>query len=367
MHSAAHDAVDVLRSGGLVVFPTETVYGIAASAASAKGMAALRALKDRPKQPFTLHLPDPAAAERYLDGSHPMLQRLLRKVFPGPITLVVDVQPEVQHQRLLALGIDPDERDRLYVNDTIGLRCPDEPFAQRMLAAAEQPIVASSANLHGQPPATDARQAIGSLDDKVDLIIDAGRCRYSKASTVVRLRMVNGVPTHSIERVGVYDQRFIEKLLKWTVLFVCSGNTCRSPMAEAWARHEVASHRGISIDDLDTAGIRVISAGASAAPGFPASREAVQVLHAHGIDLSKHRSRMLTVEMVHEADVIYCMTRAHQQAVTNLIPAAAAKTHLLDPNSDIEDPVGAGAALYDQCSDLIHRHVVERLSEWGLS
>src|SRR5690606_962449 len=124
--ATAQRASHVLAEGGLVVFPTETVYGVAASAASAKGLAALRSLKGRPDtQPFTVHMPDPAAAERYIDLSSPMLRRFVSKVFPGPVTLIVDVSDEVIDQKLKLLGLPPEARDRIYHNNTVGLRCPD--------------------------------------------------------------------------------------------------------------------------------------------------------------------------------------------------------------------------------------------------
>lgn len=357
---AAELAAQIARDGGLIVFPTETVYGLGASAASAKGYEALRQVKGAVDQPFTVHLPDPGAAERYINVGHALVARLIRKVFPGPVTLVVEVSEDEIHRKIRDLGLPPEARNRVYHQNTIGLRCPDHPVAHRVLDAIGGPVLASGASPRGVTPPVDADDAARVLGDQVDLIIDGGRCRYGKPSTVVRVR---GEGRFTVDPGGVYDERYIRKLLRWTMLVVCSGNTCRSPMAEGLARKTLADQRGIRVDELEQAGLRVLSAGAFAAPGMPPSPEAVEALRKFDVDIAGHRSRVLSVEMVHEADVIYCMTATHQQAVLNLVPSAAGKTFLLDPSGDVEDPIGSGATAYQRCAEIIRRRLAQRLKE----
>jgi L-threonylcarbamoyladenylate synthase len=360
----ARQAADILLAGGLVVFPTETVYGVGASAADSTGYEALRAIKDHPEgRAFTVHLSDPAAADRFVDTSSPVFRRLMRKVFPGPVTLVADVSEDVIRDKLKELRLPPEARDRLYFENAVGLRCPDHPLAQLILGSLDAPVLAGSANRPGGAPPHDAAEAAAAIGDRVGLIVDGGPTRYSKPSTLVRVRGSGSDLKINVERAGVYDDRFIHKLLRWTMLVICSGNTCRSPMAEGLAKHMLAEQRKIGIDDLETAGLRVISAGAFAAPGLPASPEAVDSMKKFGVDLTRHRSRALSNELIHEADVIYCMTQTHRQAVLNMSGAAEEKTFLLDANGDIEDPIGADLTAYQRCAERIRRRLAQRLKE----
>ena len=167
----------------------------------------------------------------------------------------------------------------------------------------------------------------------------------------------------TVERAGIYDERFIHKLLCWTMLLVCSGNTCRSPMAEVIGRQILAEQRGTGGEDLESAGIRVLSAGTFAATGVPASPEAVAVVSKMGMDLTHHRSRSLVPELIHGADVIYCMTADHRDAVLSMVPSVADKVETLDPHGDVSDPMGLDAISYQRCAELIRRCLDRRLKE----
>src|SRR5690606_10687714 len=182
----------------------------------------------------------------------------------------------------------------------------------------------------GGTPPHDAEAAVEALGERVDLIIDGGRSRYAKPSTVVRVRGRGPTRQITVEREGVYDERFVRKLMRWTMLLVCSGNTCRSPMAEDLAAKILADARGLGVEDLETAGVRVISAGVFAMPGQPAAAEAIEVMGKMGLDLSTHRSRTVTPELLREADVVFTMTEAHRRAVADMAPWAADKVFRLD-------------------------------------
>ena len=144
-----------------------------------------------------------------------------------------------------------------------------------------------------------------------------------------------------------------------TILFVCTGNICRSPMAEGLFRNAVKG-RG---------DFRVISAGVGAVDGLPPSGYATEALKELGIDISKQRSRMLTAELVQQADFIFGMTHSHVDAITLLYPQAAEKTFLLREfdetldsyENDIGDPIGGSYEVYLNCRDQIEQGIASML------
>ncbi len=381
-------AGELLRGGGLVVFPTETVYGVAASAASDRGIAALRALRGvEPTAAFTVHLPSPHDARRYADLSHPHLSRLVHKAMPGPIALRIPVGDETAHACLANLGLAAGAADRVYAGGEVGggeragegggaggmvgLRCPDDEVALAVLRAAGEPIVAASAGRVGGRAPLTAQDAADAVGDQVDLILDGGRTRYAKGSTVVRVEVDAAVPGPDglklhIEREGVFDERTLRRLSRYTLLLVCSGNTCRSPMAEGIARARIAAARGIDPVDLEAAGIRVVSAGVFTTGGSPATGDAVRALHTDGIDLTAHRSRSLSPQLLMEADVVYTMTDAHRRSILDAAPWASDRVHRLSPDGDIEDPIGTDLASYESTAGVIDEAVAARLEELQL-
>ena len=343
-------AAQTLGEGGIVVLPTETVYGAAGLITHPQGNARLRNLRNSSEtKPFTIHLADPKGAAAFLGPLNELGQRMIRKLWPGPVALIFDVPDE--RRAAVAAQMKLPESD-LYEGAQITLRCPDHIVATDVIGHVPGPVALTLVN------STDWQE----LDDKADLVFDAGPSRYSKPSTIVRLMDDH----YQIEREGVYDRRIIERLMRTTILFVCSGNTCRSPMSEALAKQIIARKLGVSSDELENKGIIVMSAGSFAMPGARATPRAVQALHDLGVDLSRHRSRPLSVELIHQADHIFTMSRAHAAAVTALVPAAADKTSTLDPNGDIDDPIGGDIALYQvlakQLSELIEKRVLDKIA-----
>src|SRR6266566_9478929 len=141
-----------------------------------------------------------------------------------------------------------------------------------------------------------------------------------------------------------------------TILFVCTGNICRSPMAEGLFRQAIKGRNDF----------RVLSAGVGAVDGLPPSEYAVHALKELGIDISRQRSRMLTGELIQQADFIFGMTHSHVDAVTLLYPQAAEKTFLLrefdetldNYEADISDPIGGSYEIYVSCRDQIEQGIV---------
>jgi protein-tyrosine-phosphatase len=150
-------------------------------------------------------------------------------------------------------------------------------------------------------------------------------------------------------------------------LFVCSGNTCRSPMAAAIAKSEIASRLGVPFESVGSAHVRAMSAGVTARVGEPMTDEAKEALRQLGFQPNGHRAQDVTAELANQAEKIFCMTRAHRDAVLTLVPANTAKTLCLDPNGDIDDPMGSGLESYLRCASRIHGLVKTRFDELRLT
>ncbi len=158
-------AANLVREGGVLVFPTETVYGLGVLWGRIPAIELMREIKGRDgSKPFQLLIPSVAHAGLYAEIS-PQAQAIMERFFPGPLTLVL-----------------PDGR-----GGTSGLRMPDHPWLKVLLTRLDTAIVASSANRSGQPPAVTAEEAAAALGEDVPLVIDGGPAAVGKASTVASL------------------------------------------------------------------------------------------------------------------------------------------------------------------------------------
>jgi protein-tyrosine phosphatase len=344
-------AAELLSAGKMVVLPTETVYGVAGLLTHSDARNALTQLRGQANaKPFTIHVARPEDALQYLGEVSAFARRAIRKFWPGPIGLVFDVPEATRIQVARNLGLEPAD---LYDGSSITLRCPDNQVFADVVQRVNQPVALITAGPSAQR-VTDLSEEILA---QVESVFDAGPTRFSKPSTLLRIH----ADSCEIVRVGVYDQRIIDRLLRTTVLFVCSGNTCRSPMAEALAKKVLADRMGVEPDDLEKKGLIVLSAGSFAMPGARATPQAVEAIKTLGADLSRHRSRPLSVELIHQADVIYTMGKSHAQVVASLVPGAAEKISNLDPDGDIEDPIGGDLPLYSQVAERIKGLIEQRL------
>jgi L-threonylcarbamoyladenylate synthase len=192
---AIEAAARCLSAGGLVAFPTETVYGLGADAGNGEAVARLYAAKGRPSfNPLIAHVADVDAARR-IGAFNPAAEKLAATFWPGPLTLVLTKQPDCGVADLALAGLD-----------TVGLRVPAHPVARALLKAFNGAVVAPSANRSGHVSPTSAAHVLADLRGRIDLIVDAGPCAVGVESTIVScveqpaLLRPGGVPREAIER-----------------------------------------------------------------------------------------------------------------------------------------------------------------------
>jgi L-threonylcarbamoyladenylate synthase len=158
------EAARIFSGGGLVAFPTETVYGLAADATSKTAIDRLNRVKGRPpEKPYSLHLHDAAQLREFVDTVPPLAARLIERFWPGPLTIVM-------------LGKD---------GKTVGFRLPNHPVARLFLRLCGRAVVAPSANRSGFAPPTDGKEVLAALDGQFDCLLDAGPTPLGRESTVV--------------------------------------------------------------------------------------------------------------------------------------------------------------------------------------
>jgi protein-tyrosine phosphatase len=305
----------VLAEGGLVAFPTETVYGLGTNANIPWAVKRLSEVKNSPEgRPFTFHLASGDDIYRYTTKVPRLALRLMRAYWPGAITLVLPS-----------------------ANNWIGLRVPDHFVARDLINFSKVSVVAASANIAEEQPPTDAQTIIKTLGDKIDIIIDAGPSRVGISSTVVKIPDDN---KFEILRDGSITKNDIHRFTYKMILFICSGNTCRSPMASGLLKKILSNKLNISIQELENKGYKIISAGTSAIYNSSASNNAITVMKEIDVDISDHRSQPVTLTMIEEADEIYVMTKGHLTTLKEWVPLIAERIKLLDPSGeDISDPI----------------------------
>jgi L-threonylcarbamoyladenylate synthase len=170
----------------------------------------------------------------------------------------------------------------------------------------------------------------------------------------------------SIERPGVMTETAIRHALARRIVLLCTGTTCRSPMAEGLFRRRLADRLGCPVDELPARGFAVSSAGIMASTGDAAAAESVEVLREYGVDLSGHRSRHAGAELIAGADDVIVMTRSHLSMVLRYPVLGGAVRLLCGADGDLDDPIGRGPDVYQACARTISQHVDRLITELGV-
>ncbi len=256
---------------------------------------------------MTLAIKSSDDAWDYVPGMSPLAERLARRCWPGPVTLVLDDNDPDSVTKQLPESV----RHVVCPEGTLGLRVPAHPVILAVLRLSAGPLALSSANRTGEPDAVTAEQIVDSLGNEVALVLNDGRSKLAQPSSVVRVRENRW----KVLRAGVLNENTLRRLASYMVLFVCTGNTCRSPMAEAMMRKRLAEQLSVEPDHLEDLGLLVMSAGIAAMAGGRASVEAAHIMSERALDLQQHESQPLSDRLVRFADLILAMTRSHREAI----------------------------------------------------
>ncbi len=456
-------AADILKNGGNVIFPTETVYGLGADAKNPNAVKQIFIAKGRPSDnPLIVHISNTDMLQGLVSEIPEKAENLMQRFWPGPLTIIMKKCKNVPYETTGGL-------------ETVAVRLPESKTARELIEIAGIPIAAPSANLSGSPSPTTAKHCIEDMTGRVDAIIKGENCSVGVESTVldmsgktpillrpggVTLEQLNEVLGNVLVATSIKEgeapkspglkykhyspkaevlvvsgdifqiEKYIKSLNKKTgvltfdefpefegvesislgsnkspedaasrlfsalrdmdekgveiiiapeisengmwravrnrlyraagnkiiklnkkILFICTGNTCRSPMAEA-------------IFNKVSKEFTAESAGIFA--GGLVSENAVEVMREIGIDISNRYARQLTADMIEDADLILTMSTSHKDALSKFTNKVQTLGEFIGTNEEVADPFGCDITEYRACRTTLEKmikKVIDRLAE----
>lgn len=341
-YSLVHEAAQVIFNEGIVALPTETVYGLAGRADKKEVVEKLYKIKQRPgEKPFAYVVDNPQeATDNYFFTLPPFGYRLIERFWPGPLTIIYYA---------------PDDRK-------IGVRVPSHVVAKEIFKEANVPVYLPSANISGEKEAVSASEVEAIFDGKIDLVVDSGSSSHAQASTVIDLTQH---PFKILREGVVLGKDIVEVFVKKRVLFVCTGNSCRSPLAqfllEKYLR-EVKPH-------LESR-YQIISCGIHALENSRISTSAASILRdQEGIDARWFRAKKMDRHIILSSDLIFTMEDSQSNYILSFEPTVQGRIFSLKKflppqlERDIPDPIGGSFELYGQVYSLIKSAILE-IIDW---
>ncbi|QDT65441.1 low molecular weight protein arginine phosphatase [Calycomorphotria hydatis] len=348
---ALQQGVEELAAGGALCLPTECGYVLVTKLFEASPVWSTEGCRS------LLAVAHPEEARDYIPGMNAQGTRIARRIWPGPNVLRLPIDTEA--------GLFPtldDASNRLMDEAKRGsVICPAYPVLKELRSYLPQPLLLG---LPSRPIATPG-EWLERYPETATLVFSDEKLDNLKEPTWIDQQDDDW----EITSEGTLTSTDLNKLLGEVYLFVCTGNTCRSPLAEAMFRKLLADRVGCEQHELTEHGFVVGSAGLAAAYGMPASSESLTVSREHGYILEDHFSQPLTDQLLDRADYVFTMTSRHREAIISARPDLADRVRLLSREGlDVADPIGGGPAEYEHCRIEIEREllvIVENISIRG--
>ena len=340
--SLIRESAEVLAGGGIVALPTETVYGLAGRIDKDEVVQKLYDIKGRPREkPFTIAVGNvDKAIYNIFITLPPFGYRLIENFWPGPLTIVYDAKD----------------------GSKVGIRVPGHAVAREVLNNLNVPVFLPSANLSGEEESLSALEVEAAFDDKIDMIVDGGKCTYGQPSTVIDLSYA---PFKILREGVVSDTEIIQAFIRKRVIFICAGNTCRSPVAQyllAKYMKEFKPHKAERYE--------IISRGLIPLPDNAISDYMGRILEEQeSILTADFVSRKIDRRTILSADLIFTMDDSQLRHILELEPTALGRVFSLkkflppELEKDIPDPVGKDFRTHEEVYKLIKKAVNE-LIHW---
>ncbi|MCA9040379.1 MAG: Sua5/YciO/YrdC/YwlC family protein [Planctomycetaceae bacterium] len=357
-----HLAVQALVDGELVVFPSETGYLLTGYSLQPEAADRLKnVIEDttpggKYQGSCFLALKTGTELSDYTGSLDTLERKLSRRCWPGPVCLTFPLPDKSSSAPSLLSSFSKPARELLENENRLQYRVPAHDSIQDAMKLLPAPLITLRECWGGAELLTTVEDVQEFLGNHPALIIDDGPSRYGQCATVVEVTRSGW----EVKEKGVVSAATLRRLASEMYLFVCTGNTCRSPMAEVLFRKFLSDKLNCQEDELFDRGFMVESAGLSAMPGMRASAEAVNVVAPMGVDLSVHQSQPLTNRLIDQADHIFVMTRGHLESLLSVRPDIYDRACLLSPEGDdVSDPIGGGRVHYEECKTQIEQYVRE--------
>jgi len=299
-------------------------------------------------------------AADYVESISAVSRRLMTRCWPGALQLELPVDRPFG----LLAALPATVQQRLASGRRLRLSCPKSGFIRDLQKLLSGPLVLTSPLRDDKLTNSLGNTELKNTASVFDFFVETEVSTKADELSVVEVTK----DSWQILQSGAITSTDLKRMTGSLYLFICTGNTCRSPMAEGLFRKMLSEKLQCDEAELADRGYQVASAGIATGPGCPASPEAVQLLLLEGIDIRHHASQPLSDQLLDQADLVLTMTRGHRDAILMTRPDIADKVRMLSPEGrDVSDPIGGGMGEYASCKSEIETHLKRLIDEIDIS